>query len=1232
MGRINNYPEAFPSSISDDDMVAIDGDVNGTRSLKVKDFFNSALNGPVSNSASSPKITDLNDAINPGMYYFASDGANVDNIPNNSVKNGWLQVITAMSGNAVTRVKQIFYRVGTMSGVYRNDFQTFVRTGALSNSVWSWSDWFNITSTDPVRDARYSIVINPESGGTVSTIDFNDSSFLTSGLRYFLTPKNPSGNHLNCPYGVQNGFLETLTAGNHEESIIQRIYPKTDYSGLFYERVINKSTTDGWVTVNTTFHQWTPSNRVSVASNLLESYAVKTIIDRSKIKPVNKFTKVLFLGDSITAGTYSDIDPSNTNYDKSVSASNYGWVDRFKELTGCQVTNNAVPGAMFSSAGNSGSDLDENRPYKYMLLTQYLSLIYDPETHTVRSNIYDKNNPLNPKEFASDYDLIIVSIGTNDAGFNSSTAEIKYELKRLLDWISETSGSSPPGVIFITPIRRIQQSKPLKTSSNPRNTTEMRLIDFSTPQNRRIAEISSIISNAALHAGHSVINGFDIPLVMGTVLGKSEDVLIPDTSYRPSGSYYNTAHPKDVTGDTDSSVTLNINYENDPAKAMSSDTIHPSIDGHKVYAQYIKYIINSEDYNDMIVGDIENRDSRNLNDYTDSGVWYFTRNENPLNPDANFPPVLNGWLEVHKGSGHAVKQIFYRTGTTSGASRNDFQTFVRTRDPSTGEWSDWFDITLTDVDPTLRETGKAADAAATGAALYRLKSRSLNIPAAFTCWNVGGDGYSSTNPASPSDMPVNSWCYANGLTMAGFNPDPPNNIFTLDNAMYWFVCLGNTIAVNPATDPAIRQYFIWNTNGNEFYQGRTKNSGQTIVWTNRSYLDLGDAIRAISPFDLSTDENGSNKAINANGSITDNGAYDYSKLIRVEKDTEYILTFMAGSHTSYPTRIIGYNSEEAYIRQIYYQNQTANIKNIIRFSTTNETYIRISHPKQSKDMLLYSSIPQIIYNNKNVPEVAPIKSFGYKGAKVSILGASISTFNGYIPEGYSVYYPHTTSNPNPVLDVNDTYWMKFIDAIGGELLVNNSSAGSYCSTGHGSADSLAGCGNRCEELDNGTDMPDIIIIQLGGNDFTRSTPLGTYDGTQVFPTDTTTFREAYAVMLNKITTKYKKAKVICGTIPIITGGGYVTRTFPAKNLEQSASKPGGILLEEYNRAIRELAALFGCKVVEFSKCGITYNNVSVYMQDYIEVSNYGQHPNRFGHSLMANELLRTIGESGFKKY
>ena len=72
-------------------------------------------------------------------------------------------------------------------------------------------------------------------------------------------------------------------------------------------------------------------------------------------------------------------------------------------------------------------------------------------------------------------------------------------------------------------------------------------------------------------------------------------------------------------------------------------------------------------------------------------------------------------------------------------------------------------------------------------------------------------------------------------------------------------------------------------------------------------------------------------------------------------------------------------------------------------------------------------------------EVQETEESSLQGKTVSILGDSISTFEGYIPEGYLAYYP---GNDMTLDDVNDTWWMKMLQNTGMELLVNGSWSGS----------------------------------------------------------------------------------------------------------------------------------------------------------------------------------------------
>lgn len=216
----------------------------------------------------------------------------------------------------------------------------------------------------------------------------------------------------------------------------------------------------------------------------------------------------------------------------------------------------------------------------------------------------------------------------------------------------------------------------------------------------------------------------------------------------------------------------------------------------------------------------------------------------------------------------------------------------------------------------------------------------------------------------------------------------------------------------------------------------------------------------------------------------------------------------------------------------------------------------------------------------------------YSGKKISILGDSISTFSGYIPEGNVTYYPAGT-----IQSVQDTWWKKLIDALGMELLVNNSWSGSRVTTTDG--ESSAGCMARCQALG---DNPDVIVVWMGINDFNNEVALGTYDGTTALPSDTTTFLEAYAIMLDKILAAYPIAEVWVCTLPQCEKNG--ATGFPEIN-------GNGVALASFNEGIRKLARAFGVKILDHASSGLTYQNMETTDPDHL-------HPNQVGHSLFAN--------------
>lgn len=82
----------------------------------------------------------------------------------------------------------------------------------------------------------------------------------------------------------------------------------------------------------------------------------------------------------------------------------------------------------------------------------------------------------------------------------------------------------------------------------------------------------------------------------------------------------------------------------------------------------------------------------------------------------------------------------------------------------------------------------------------------------------------------------------------------------------------------------------------------------------------------------------------------------------------------------------------------------------------------------------------------------------------------LSTYEGYNPSEYSVYYKGDRLYDNELESVNDTRWKIVIDALGGELCVNNSFSGSLVT---GEFDSSACSDARCCALHDEV-APDLI--------------------------------------------------------------------------------------------------------------------------------------------------------------
>ena len=264
------------------------------------------------------------------------------------------------------------------------------------------------------------------------------------------------------------------------------------------------------------------------------------------------------------------------------------------------------------------------------------------------------------------------------------------------------------------------------------------------------------------------------------------------------------------------------------------------------------------------------------------------------------------------------------------------------------------------------------------------------------------------------------------------------------------------------------------------------------------------------------------------------------------------------------------------------------------------------------------------YSEKYIAPVWKIKSEYsntlLKGKKLSILGCSIDSYAGYIPSQNTAYY-----SDGHLGSVEYTGWKRLLNKTGMQLLVNNSWSGSKVVT----TDYESSAVKRCVELDNGTDVPDVIIIgAFAFNDWINSI-LGTYTPiTDVLPsvdvdlssneyetykTVTETYKGALATIFYRIQEKYPLAKVYA---------------MDAYNYNRpNGYNPTGNTHEHnipiYNNALYEIADYFGVEVIKISKSGINAFNSKKYC---VESTSPHLHPNKVGHEMIFKSVYSVVNK------
>ena len=277
-----------------------------------------------------------------------------------------------------------------------------------------------------------------------------------------------------------------------------------------------------------------------------------------------------------------------------------------------------------------------------------------------------------------------------------------------------------------------------------------------------------------------------------------------------------------------------------------------------------------------------------------------------------------------------------------------------------------------------------------------------------------------------------------------------------------------------------------------------------------------------------------------------------------------------------------------------------------------------------------------------MPEVdeshRPQRHHPYEGAGFSIMGDSISTLAGWVPEGWRIHYQGEVRIDGVELP-EDTWWGRVIGHFGGHLVGNSSFSGATVEAAEGFGFPAGDCDERVRALAGaGGELPDAVIVFMGINDYgwggARNQTMGRSAAASARPEDlagprevTATadvdalarFQRAYASMLARIRGLAPAADIWCATLAPGSASpsanvGAAEPVNPAKPINpaaqglsessgsQDASVPAasetcwkyrlrGIDLDDYNHVIREEAASAGARIADIRAFGVDYDAV-----------------------------------------
>ena len=206
--------------------------------------------------------------------------------------------------------------------------------------------------------------------------------------------------------------------------------------------------------------------------------------------------------------------------------------------------------------------------------------------------------------------------------------------------------------------------------------------------------------------------------------------------------------------------------------------------------------------------------------------------------------------------------------------------------------------------------------------------------------------------------------------------------------------------------------------------------------------------------------------------------------------------------------------------------------------------------------------------------------------KISILGDSISTFEGYLPEGYPSHYP-----AGNVRKVEQTWWYQMIERNGWTLGSNNSYSGSRVSN---TIPIQLPHSNLADDSRILNFNSDVIIVFAGTNDF----------GARIKQPTLCQFKEKYQYMINGLLEKNPNTKILLCT--------------PLRRRDLKTKQKSKIKLSNISKTIKEIGGGYECcKIIDL------YSH-RIKLSDFFYID--GLHPNAKGMSILSNWIEKDISK------